>query len=273
MNNTNIVSQTVDIPLRVTMSATEGSGFEFKAFIDDGKILISPVNNEMQFDSVFTEDSFEFEVPIMEQPTEESTVDNLMIKSTSFCMTADMMTESENISVTASINDLGQIVLTPADLSNYFVSAVINDSLSLVTESLQKVEYFGYVLINAGDGWDVKDYSGNVIDEGVATLAEAKIVAITNELHILEGTLTENIDEPFKSTEEEDSSEVDSTNQDKTVDKDDIISRFLMGELALFTDDGTPNETLIELPELSHKGFKYYYDSDSGAVVSYHVGE
>lgn len=277
----NMSSKTIDIPLRVTMSTTEGSSFEFSSMIDEGKILITPESTEMQFDVVLTQDSMEFETPILDQETEISKVGDIIIKSTSLSITADMLAESENMSIFASINDLGQVVITPADENNSFVSAVINDSLNLVTEDTQSVDYFGYNLTNSDNTWSIKDYTGAVVDEGVASLAEAKIAALTHEIHVLESLLSESLEQPSEEGSLTDDSEVDQQVEAEVVildesatsnfDKNSVITKFMQGELALFSDDGAPQENMIELEDLASGSYHYYYDPESGAVVSYYI--
>lgn len=278
--NISMSSKTIDIPLRVTMSALDGVPFEFSSSIQDGKIVITPTEKDMQFDRVDTEDSFEFETPILEQPTEVSTVGETVVKSTSFSLSADMLTEGNSVGVVAYIDEIGQIVIESPDENNAFVSAVINNSLNLVTEEMSVVDYFGYTLTNTGDGWDIKDANGTPVDEGVATLAEAKVAVLTHEIHIIEGTLSEEVEEtPDSESEDQDTEEqitaevVLEESASTETDIHNIISRFMKGEMPLFSDDGDPSLGMIKLDDLSSPPYEYYYDPESGAIVSYYTKE
>ena len=50
-----------------------------------------------------------------------------------------------------------------------------------------------------------------------------------------------------------------------------IIMKFMQGDIPLFSDEGTPLVSYIHLDELDSNGYEYYYDEESGAIVTYPV--
>lgn len=194
-------TQTIDIPLRVTMTSVNNAPFEFTASIDElGQIILTPTTKDAEFTSANTESNVEYDVPVLEQETVTSTDDNLTIKETSILIRANMIIEESGCNYSADVDEIGQVVIYPIETKNTFVTATIEDSLNLVTEEFKSEEYFGYKLINNGDGWNIIDCNGNVIEEGVATLHEAKILVCKEELSNLE-SLVENVDNTDKTSE------------------------------------------------------------------------
>ena len=207
-------TQTIDIPLRVIMTSVNNAPFEFTASIDElGQIILTPTTKDVEFTSANTESNVEYDVPVLEQETVTSTNDNLTIKETSILIRANMIIEESGCNYSADVDEIGQVVIYPIKTKNTFVTAIIEDSLNLVTEELKSEEYFGYKLINNGDGWNIIDCNGNVIEEGVATLHEAKILVCKEELSNLE-SLVENVDNTDKTSE--DSIETDTESSEKT---------------------------------------------------------
>ena len=195
-------TQTIDIPLRVTMTSVNNALFEFTASIDElGQIILTPTTKDVEFTSANTESNVEYDVPVLEQETVTSTDDNLTIKETSILIRANMIIEESGCNYSADVDEIGQVVIYPIETKNTFVTATIEDSLNLVTEEFKSEEYFGYKLINNGDGWNIIDCNGNVIEEGVATLHEAKILVCKEELSNLE-SLVENVDNTDKTSED-----------------------------------------------------------------------
>lgn len=194
-------TQTIDIPLRVTMTSVNNALFEFTASIDElGQIILTPTTKDVEFTSANTESNVEYDVPVLEQETVTSTNDNLTIKETSILIRANMIIEDSGCDYSADVDDIGQVVIYPLETKNTFVTATIEDSLNLVTEELKSEEYFGYKLLNNGDGWNILDCNGTMIEEGVATLHEAKILVCKEELRKLEA-LVENVDNTDQNSE------------------------------------------------------------------------
>lgn len=56
-------------------------------------------------------------------------------------------------------------------------------------------------------------------------------------------------------------------------DKMDIVGKVMRGELAVFSSEGEPDPSYVHIPELSSTHgklvFEYYYDEESGEVISY----
>ena len=51
------------------------------------------------------------------------------------------------------------------------------------------------------------------------------------------------------------------------LDRQQLITKFMQGELPLFADEGEPTEGMERLFELDNDGSEYYYDPESGCVV------
>lgn len=198
---------TIDIPIRVTMTSYNNAPFEFIPSIDEvGQIVLTPTSKDVEFIDANTDITTEFDVPVIEQETIELSEGAMTTKEMSIIIKAGLLAEVENYDFSAVVDEIGQVVIYPLADNNSFVTASFEDSLNLVTEDMKTVEYFGYKFINTGDGWDVYDYTNDLIEEGVATLAEAKILACTAEIHKLE-ELTEDVnkleEEPVEVTEQE----------------------------------------------------------------------
>ena len=178
-----IETVSMDIPVRVSMLAVENASFEFTASIDDaGQIVLTPVDADMTFESANTEDTVDYDTPILEQETVEEVVTNSVRKETSILINATMLAESDSRAVSADVDEIGQCVIYPMSKENSFVTASIAGSLNLVTEEFAAVEYNGFKLVNAGDGWNVYCPQGTLMEEGIATLTEAKIFVCRSEL-------------------------------------------------------------------------------------------
>ena len=199
---------TVKIPVRVTMTSYNNAPFEFTPSIDEiGDIVLTPISNDVEFTDV----TINTDENVSEQEDIVSEEGNITIKETSIIINASMLTEVDNSNFSAVVDEIGQVIIYPNSDKNVFVTVSFDESLNLITEDTQTVEYFGYRFINNGDGWDVYDYLNELIEEGVATLAEAKILACTTEIHRLE-QLTEDIP---SSKQEDDSSNETETDSDE----------------------------------------------------------
>ena len=209
-------TKTLDIPIRVTMTSMYDAPFEFTASIDElGQILLTPTTKDVEFTSANTESNVEYDIPIMEQQTVITSEENLTVKETSILIRATMIIEDTNADYSADVDEIGQVVIYPVGTKNTFVTAAVDDSLNLVTEELKSEEYFGYKLINNGDGWNIIDCNGNIIEEGVATLHEAKIIVCKEELSKLE-SLVENVDNTDSTSEDPTESDPDASEKTTT---------------------------------------------------------
>lgn len=270
---------TLEIPLRVTMISYDNIPFEFTSSIDEvGQIILTPLNKNVEFVDVNTSVNVEFDTPIMEQDTITSVDGAITTRQTSILIHANMLAEDSNLDVSADIDEIGQVVIYPLKKENIFVTASFEESLNLVTEDLQTIDYFGYKLVNNGDGWDVYDPTNELVDEGVATEAEAKILVCTTEIHRLE-QLTESVEESNnedaqpEQTDEEKVSEITADVVEDLSTEDerelDVVTRFLQGNIGLFSDSGKIPDSYIHLDKLDANGYCYYYDPESDCVVSY----
>lgn len=285
MNNnseisTNIDAVTIDIPVRVTMISYDDASTEFTTSIDElGQIVLTPVSKDAEFTNVSIYDDTDSENFISNQESITTVDDSITTTEIPLIINASMLRESEDSSISAVVDEIGQIIIYPVAEKNVFVTAVFKRSLNLITEEMQEVEYCDYRLVNTGDGWDVFSPEGEKLEEGLATIHEAKILVCTSELEKLK-RLTENVSEDNTSDTQEDKQsdnkpevtaevieeKLDLTQEDN---KQEIISRFMQGDIALFSDSGVPLDTYIPLPQLDAKGYNYFYDEESDAIVSY----
>ena len=213
------------------------SAFEFTCSIDElGQIVLTPLSKETEFTTAELIDKTKFDSPIEYTQTNTFTEESSIIKEFFVELSASMLAETDNKDVTVDIDDIGQVVILPVDVANSFVSATIQDSLNLITEDLEVIDYFGYKLINNGDGWDIKDYLNEVVEEGVATEAEAKVVVLTTELQRLQ-SLTEDIDN------EEEPEEKETSNNESEVTpvelKPDVTAQVVIESLTSVTKNFT----------------------------------
>lgn len=218
--NSEIEAVSLNIPLIIKMFSSS-SEFEFKASIDElGRIVLTPISKDTEFTFVNIIDDESDSISNSEEITEAS--DNISKeKQFKINLTASMLAEDSNLEIDSCIDEIGQVLITPLSENNVFVTASFQDSLNLVTEDLQTVDYFGYKLVNVGDGWNIYDYTNQIVEEGVATLHEAKIVVCTTELHRLE-ELTEDMHNKPDSTSGEDSEKDHSELSDKQDNNDAV---------------------------------------------------
>lgn len=257
-------TQTIDIPLRVTMTSVNNAPFEFTASIDElGQIILTPTTKDVEFTSANTESNVEYDVPVLEQETVTSTEDNLTIKETSILIRANMIIEESGCNYSADVDEIGQVVIYPIETKNTFVTATIEDSLNLVTEEFKSEEYFGYKLINNGDGWNIIDCNGNVIEESVATLHEAKILVCKEELSNLE-SLVENVDNTDKTSE--DSIETDPEPSERTTTDPSETVEAEVTEEAVTDMDKDKAEFDEKQIEEALSDITYEFTSQEGAV-------
>lgn len=277
---TGVESITLDIPVRVRLTSINDSPFEFTTSIDEiGQIVLTPTSKEVTFEHANTENDVEFEIPVIEQETIITNEDDLTIKETSILIRANMLKEDNNIDINAVVDEIGQCIIYPVAKNNIFVSASVEDNLNLVTEELQVVDYFGYQLINTGDGWDIKDYTGEIIETGVATESEAKIVVCTTEIHRLEA-LTEEVDTAENTTEEvpEITAEVveESVTEypvEPTEDSESVIQQKLSELTENFSEDAgaVRCDTLSERSTCVQILQQYYSDVTCDNKIDYHI--
>lgn len=208
----------VEIPLRVKMVSYDKSPFEFTTSIDEqGQIILTPLSKSVEFISANTDNNVEYDLPIREQETVINCDDNEAIKETSIILYTTVLSETDNVLYSADIDEIGQCVVYPLDKTATFLTVTLEDSLNLITEDIKEENYFGYTLINTGDGWDIKDSDGKLVEEGVATLHEARIIVCQEELHRLTSNSMD--EELIKGDSDKDSSKESDSEED--TDKQD----------------------------------------------------
>ena len=228
------------IPVRVAMISYDNAPFEFTASIDDiGQIVLTPTSKNVEFVDATTNNKVETDVPIEDQETIVEEDGNLTTKKTTIFVQGVMLSEDSatSESVSADIDEIGQCVIYPTKKENTFISVTFSDSLNLITEDMNVVDYFGYTLTNTGDGWDIKDYLNKEIETGVATEAEAKIIVLQTELRQLERLTEEVVD---TSDSQEDAPEVEAEVLEERVDSVTPIEE---------SDEDQVNQCLLEITD------------------------
>lgn len=326
-----ITQETVSIPLLVKMSANKSEpNFEYSLSIDDiGQIVVTPSDKESEFISVELDQEYESRESFIDIVTCDEDADKC-VKEFNMVLTSTMLAESENYSFSTIIDEIGQIVVQPNAKENTFVTVSDVKSLDLVTEDFQLTEYLGYTLKNTGDGWDIIDSDGAVINRGVETLPKAKLFICKLEINklneeiepseettdeipeveveVIEESvepewveyaelcrLTDNFTEEQGSIECEDEEEQEqcelhlsehypcvssrkvgnkfivsySKNLEEEFSELDIIDKVLKGDISIFEGEGAPKESYIHLSKLDSDDLTYYYDPESGEVVTY----
>ena len=267
---------TLNIPARIDATIVNNASFEFTISIDEiGQIVITPATKDVMFTNVKTHVDNDNELPIMEQETIKTETEEVTNIQTSINIKAHLLAEVENHDVSAVIDDNGRIVITPVAVENSFVTASYDDSLNLITENLTTVDYFGYRIVNNKGHWDIYDYQDTLIGQNISTLAEAKIAACMNEIHLLENLVESVESESTKDVPNDEITDIPDV-QAEVIDESltpestyEIIARFMRGEIALFSDTGEPLPEYVHLSDLDSNGYSYYYDASTDAIVSY----
>lgn len=283
---------TIDIPVRVTMTSINNAPFEFTPSIDEvGQIILTPVTKDVEFVDANTVVTTEAGGELFDKETTTTVEDDsssypFTTKETTIIIQASMLAESDNHDVSADVDEIGQVVLYPLAKENTFVSAAIGESLNLVTEEADNTSNDLEASVDA-----------EVIEESCDQIDEESVRAIVEELtnSYGEGSGTFEIDNIcegsicLKLLREHYDVEVDLVDnvivinykkqEDLTEDLNDkndesrmnIIMKFMQGDIPLFSDEGTPLVSYIHLDELDSNGYEYYYDEESGAIVTYPV--
>ncbi len=270
--------------------------FNFNVDIDDvGQIVFTPVDTAVSF------------TDIHKMTAEESITDTVEenIRRLTVSLDANMISEDSNFSYFCDIDDVGQAVVTPESETTSFLTVSINDSLNLVTECNEAVEVSEAIDPSTDKFKTRKELCLAIIDDLEESLKQVitKVQKIEKEFNVI-GVHAADIDsymtrylEKFiedregevsvaefrrrleayeASSEETDVQEGLSTlvlEDADNIDREAIINNFMRGDITIFSDDGNPEEGLIHIHELDSNvrnlTYEYYYDPESGAIVSY----
>lgn len=313
------------------------STFDYYCDVDEnGAVVFTPETSGTKFDAI----------ELVEECAEDDVVDNVATKC--ITLTFTMLSDDNNFNYHCIVDDIGQAIILPDSERTSFVTVSVQDSLNLV-EEIKSEQLYEYTLRNSGDGWDVL-LGDDVIEEGFATIAEAKVFILTKKLAELnhevspvneeieqdtpdetederedEGTkekpddeeidttarviesceiknllnsITENntrrsvairckdkerdsfvelLSENYNNVHEEKVSEdefIIRANKDVTdasIDTQDVILQYLMGNIDQYEGVGEPEENYILLDQLTHDNYRYYFDPESGCIV-YYIG-
>ena len=204
---------TVELPVRVKMLSYNNDPFEFTPSIDElGQIVLTPVSKYVEFIDANIDHTKEVDMSVIEKETIETTDGSVTTQETTIILKANILADSDNRDFSAMVDEIGQVIIYPDAKENLFVTVSFENSSNTVTEDLETIDYFGYKLVNKGDGWTVYDYTDELIAESLPCLSEAKILACTNELNILEN-ITESVDDK--------NSNIDNNTNDSTTDSEE----------------------------------------------------
>lgn len=180
-----VEEKSLQIPVRVKMSSINEAPFDYTASIDEvGQIILTPTSLDMKFEDANTDDTVDYDVPVVEQETITSNEGSYATKETTIIINATMLVEADtSTKVSADIDEIGQCVIYPMNKNNSFTTVTMNDSLNLITEDFGVQEYCdGYKLINSDDYWYVKSPSSALIGQGFSSANEAKIFVCETEI-------------------------------------------------------------------------------------------
>lgn len=294
--NAEVDAVTVDIPVRVTMTSINNAPFEFTTSIDEvGQIVLTPTTKDVEFTVAETATTTEDGEELLQRETttnveNDSSGYSFTTRETTIHIQGNMLAESDNHDVSAFVDDIGQVILTPADQNSTFVSAVIGDSLNIVTEDVDVTKADSVEQVSQEEA--TPKISAEVVDESCDEFSEERVVneieQLTNSYTDEQGTLSiDNICEAsicakllkshYDITIDLDTSVIlisyvkkQELSESMSADaRQNLINKFMRGEIALFSDTGVPLESYIPLNELNSNGYNYYYDPESDAIVSY----
>lgn len=114
--------------LRATCDGEDSSSVDYKVYTDEyGQIVMMPTNTTCEFTSVEMLDKEEFESASTN--TSEPTQKYFLVH-----LTANVLSETNDLSTSYIIDNVGQVVISLVNENNDFVSVTNADSLNLITE-------------------------------------------------------------------------------------------------------------------------------------------
>lgn len=292
-----VSKHTTNIQLELEMERlSEEDSFDYSVDIDDvGQIVVTPVSENTKFVKATVNNS-----------SVTVTVEN--IKRFSISIVADMISDTENFNWFIGIDDIGQVVITPDNEKTSFLSASVEGSLNLVTEStnnsnlevesemkLNESDYFDSPE-NLGQGYTAPLFSTHLFETSFRS--SIKQLDSNNEMvrdlareDIL--TMKEEMDKQLEKFDEfndywnvrykevyrqykrlQDMIPVDLRESlNESIDKKDIIDKFMKQEITILSGEGEPEEGLVHIEELDSTSgktkYSFWYDEESGTLVCY----
>lgn len=284
----------------------ETSSFDYHVDIDDvGQIVFTPDDSTVSFVDVERREVYDSATDVIDGNT----------RRFSISLTANMIADDDNFDWFCDIDEIGQAVITPDAENTSFLSVSVEDSLNLVTESVDKIvlealepgsEEFNKRLQECTervttlqglfesaisiaeeiendfralgchsadiDGYMIR-YLEKFIEDREGEVSCADFVRRLEE--VAQPATEEPVEESIKSVNEgnivlENDIVMEEVNE---LDRNNIIDRFMKGDIGIFSDDGKPADSYVHLDELDtvngKTAYKYYYDEESDAVVCY----
>lgn len=245
-----VEEQSIQIPVRVKMFSVNNAPFEYTASIDDvGQIILTPNSLDMKFEDANTDDTVDYDTPVIEQETVSTDEGIYKTKEISILINATMLVEEgTSTKVSADIDEIGQCVIYPMNNKNSFTTVSMNDSLNLITENFGVQEYCdGYKLINSDNYWYVKNPSSELIGQGFKSASEAKIFVCETEIQRLR-KLHEEV-EDTEEPEDNDESKAEEAPEVPTEVEAEVITEAVIPEKFEEFSPLEINKTLIQLTE------------------------
>lgn len=255
--------------LALEMKKDSDGSFDYTVDIDDvGQIVITPTDIASSFESINR---------VMGYDSVEDIIDGNVRKFV-IQLEAAMISDDGNFSYFLDVDELGQAIITPDSEATSFLSVSVSDSLNLITESI----------LNEDENTDdsKRELCVAVLEDIQKALTELKpkYEKVKDYFRVLniDASVSRAIEEMLKlvSEEAESTETLIGLLQGKNLkeelsddSKQDIITRFMQGNIGIFSDDGEPLPTYERLPELDYPSgklvYEYYYDSESDSVISY----
>lgn len=273
-----VKEKSIHFPVRVTMSLRDNNDKFITSVDEHGHIILTPEASDNEFIKAHTE--WESDDYVMPTDVETIIIDGDRTKEFTVELTADMLMEVPSENIFADIDAIGQCVIYPQE-SNMFISASIEDSLNLVTEDAyeEKSEEESKPDIEATIEESIEDaaYSYDEVLNELERITH-NFTDTSSEVkcgfEIEKDYGVEILSEHYRNVESKcigewfhiifsDKKELE---ESLNANKEDIINRFMQGEVTIFSDDVVPENTL-HIEELDSDGFEYYYDTESDSMV------
>ena len=261
--------------------------FDYTTSIDEvGQIVLTPTDASTKFVNV-------------RRTSVDNTVNTLIDGTKTFVISivANMISDNGDYDYFLDIDEIGQLVITPESENTSFLTASTDHSLNLVTECNESISIEENIDPATEEYRTKKDICLSVIDdlEDCLNTAIDKCKTITRYfseigIHSVDiepymiNYLKSFIDGPHdiscyefreRLNEYEEGSTVTEVFNEAVDDevKQDVLNRFMQGNISIFSSEDDPDPSYIHLDELdSIQGrivYEYYYDKESDSVVSY----
>lgn len=273
-----VKEKSIHFPVRVRMSLRDNNDTFITSVDEHGHIILTPEASDNEFVEAHTE--WESDDYVMPTDVETIILDGDRTREFTVELTADMLMEVPSENIFADIDAIGQCVIYPQE-GNIFISATIEDSLNLVTEDAdeEKAEEESKPDIEATIEESIEDAAYSY-DEVMHELEQITHNFTDDSGEVKCGFEIEKefgvdiLSEHYSNVESDcigdwfhiKFSDKKELKESLDVSKEDIIDRFMRGEVTIFSDDVVPENT-VHIEDLDSNGFEYYYDTESDSMV------